>query len=63
MDDGEHLEQIIKKKMNTVMVGSLAIVEDELEKFLSDNPEIHAIIRKRIFCLNYLGLIWSLKFG
>lgn len=49
MQDNEKLEKTITQKMNTIMVGSLAIIEEELEELLSDNPELHAILRKRIF--------------
>lgn len=47
--DNDKLEKQLKQKMNTIMVGSLAIIEDELEELLRDNPELYGRIRKRIF--------------
>lgn len=49
MDDREQLSKDVEKKMKTVMVGSLAIIEDELEQYLIDNPDVYNSIRKKIF--------------
>lgn len=49
MDDRQQLSDDIQKKMKTIMVGSLAIIEEELEDFLNENPDIYNKIRKRIF--------------